>query len=151
MEVFRLIVVIFLKNVTSPRYYECICKISHVPPRGAQPSKKGSLKSRLFWTFSILVLFLFLAAIPLYGINSDQAQYFKTLELLLGAKIGKLMTLGIGPIVTASIVLQLFKGAGILKLETSSEHGRFVYNGTHKLLTFLLSLPKELCMLLLGP
>ncbi|MCA9460347.1 MAG: preprotein translocase subunit SecY [Nanoarchaeota archaeon] len=105
-------------------------------PEVSNPIKKGSLKTRMMWTFGMLVLFLFLASVPLFGVLDTQAQYFKTLELLLGAKIGMLLTLGIGPIVTASIVLQLLKGSGILKFDMDSEEGKFIYAGTHKLLTF---------------
>lgn len=105
-------------------------------PEVADPEKKQSLKQKLMWTGGILVLFLFLAAIPLFGVSPDQASYFQQLELLLGAKIGKLLTLGIGPIVTASIVLQLLKGAQILSFDLNSEEGKFVYTGSSKLLTF---------------
>ena len=105
-------------------------------PEVASPTKKQTLKKRMLWTLGMLVLFLFLASIPLYGIDGSQAEYFKTLELLLGAKIGFLLTLGIGPIVTASIVLQLLKGSGIIKFDLTNEEGKFIYSGTHKLLTF---------------
>ncbi len=105
-------------------------------PEVSDPESKQTLKKRLLWTFGILLLYLFLAAVPLFGISAEQATYFQTLELLLGAKIGKLLTLGIGPIVTASIVLQLLKGAGILNFDLTSEDGKFVYSGTHKLMTF---------------
>lgn len=106
-------------------------------PEVKSPVKKQSLKQRLTWTGIVLLLFLFLASVPLYGITAESASYFKTLELLLGAKIGKLLTLGIGPIVTASIVLQLLKGAGILNFNTNTEEGKFIYSGSHKLLTFV--------------
>lgn len=106
-------------------------------PKVREPEKKGTLKTRLKWTFGILVLFLFLSSIPLFGIDSAQADYFRTLELLLGAKFGTLLTLGIGPIVTSSIVLQLLKGSGILNLDTSTEEGKFMYDGTQKTLTFI--------------
>jgi preprotein translocase subunit SecY len=105
-------------------------------PEVAGPTKKQSLKTRLLWTFGILVLFLFLASIPLFGVSGEAAAYFEYLELLLGAKIGMLLTLGIGPIVTASIILQLLKGSGIINFDLSTEEGKFIYSGTHKLLTF---------------
>jgi len=105
-------------------------------PEVISPTKKGTLKKRLTWTFGMLVLFIFLATVPLYGVSGSQAEYFKTLELLLGAKIGMLLTLGIGPIVTASIVLQLLKGSGLLKFDMRTEEGNFIYAGSHKLLTF---------------
>lgn len=106
-------------------------------PEVKGPASKLSLKSRMGWTFGMLVLFLFLASVPLFGVASSQAEYFKTLELLLGAKFGFLLTLGIGPIVTSSIVLQLLKGAGIIKFDLSNEEGKIMYSGTLKLLAFI--------------
>ena len=105
-------------------------------PEVSSPAKKQTLKKRLIWTFGILILFLFLASIPLYGISVAQSDYFQALELLLGAKIGKLLTLGIGPIVTTSIVLQLLKGSGIINIDLNNEEGKFIWSGTQKLLTF---------------
>ena len=106
-------------------------------PEVRNPGKKLNLKSRLLWTFGILILFLFLATIPIYGVSGDSLQFFERLELLLGAKIGKLLTLGIGPIVTASIILQLLKGSGIIKFDLTTEEGKFIFNGTQKLLVFI--------------
>jgi preprotein translocase subunit SecY len=106
-------------------------------PEVKSPVKKLSLKQKLTWTLGILALYLFLTDIPIFGVVASQLEYFQQMELLLGAKIGKLLTLGIGPIVTASIVLQLLKGAGLIKFDLTTESGKFYYSGTHKLLTFL--------------
>ncbi len=119
-------------------------------PEVSNPTKKGSLKTRLLWTGGILVLYLFLISIPLYGVSPNQASYFQTLELLLGAKIGKLLTLGISPIVTASIVLQLLKGSGIITLDINSEEGKFVYSGSHKFLTFIFIILEALIYVMFG-
>lgn len=106
-------------------------------PEVKSPEKKQDLKTRLIWTFGVLVLYLFIASVPLFGIQGEIASQLARLELLFGAKIGTLLTLGIGPIVTASIMLQLFKGAGLLKFDLNTEDGKFLYHGTHKILTFL--------------
>lgn len=119
-------------------------------PEVRSPSKKGTLKTRLKWTFGMLVLFVFLASIPLFGVDGSAAEYFRTLELLLGAKIGFLLTLGIGPIVTASIILQLLKGSGIINFDMSTEDGKFFYHGTHKLLTFFFILIESFVFVAFG-
>lgn len=119
-------------------------------PEVRAPIKKLSLKQKLSWTGGILFLYLFLASVPLFGITAEQASYFKTLELLLGAKIGKLLTLGIGPIVTSSIVLQLLKGAGIINFDTNYEDGKFKYTGTHKLLTFAFIIIEAMVYVMFG-
>lgn len=119
-------------------------------PEVKSPHTKPNLKKRMVWTFGMLVLFLFLASVPLYGISTEQAQYFQNLELLLGAKIGFLLTLGIGPIVTSSIVLQLLKGSGILKFDMNTEDGKFLYSGSHKILTFLFILVESVVYVMFG-
>jgi preprotein translocase subunit SecY len=48
------------------------------------------------------------------------------------------MLLGIGPIVTASIVLQLLVGAGIIKLNLSDPRDQAVFQGTQKALVFVM-------------
>lgn len=106
-------------------------------PEVALPKDKVPIKKKLTWTFGILVLFFVLGLIPLFGVDASQASQFETLELILGAKIGKLLTLGIGPLVTSSIILQLLVGAGVLKFDTSTEEGKAVYTGTSKLLAYV--------------
>jgi len=119
-------------------------------PEVANPTKKGSLKTRLMWTGGILILYLFLVSVPLFGVSAEQASYFQTLELLLGAKIGKLLTLGISPIVTSSIVLQLLKGSGILNFNLNTEEGKFIYSGSHKLLTFAFIILEAIVYVMFG-
>jgi len=57
--------------------------------------------------------------------------------LLAGAS-GSIMHLGIGPIVTASIVLQLLKGADILHIDTSEARGQVIYMGLQKILIIVM-------------
>ncbi len=123
--------------------------LMHIP-EVKSPDKKRDLKTRLLWTLGILVLFLFLSAVPLFGIQGEVAQQLQRLELLFGASIGTLMTLGIGPIVTASIMLQLFKGAGILNFDMNTEDGKFLYHGTHKVIAFVFIILQAFIFVRLG-
>lgn len=119
-------------------------------PEVRPPEQKQTLKVRMAWTFGVLILFLFLGTITLFGLTGEQAEYFRTLELLLGAKIGTLVTLGVGPIVTASIILQLLKGAGILNINMQTEEGKFIFSGTHKLLTFVFIIVQSIVYVMFG-
>ena len=86
-------------------------KITGILPGISEPKTHLSFKSRLKWTGIILLLFLVLGQISLYGIDPVSKERFQFYELILGSSIGSLMTLGIGPIVTASIILQLLVGS----------------------------------------
>jgi preprotein translocase subunit SecY len=108
--------------------------ITHLPEVEGPQQKKLSLAQKLKWTLIILVLFFVLSAIPLFGLGQNALAQFTFLSTVLGASFGSLISLGIGPIVTASIVLQLLNGAGIVKFDLSSHEGKRRFQGIQKLL-----------------
>ena len=81
----------------------------------------------------ILLAFFILANIPLYGLGPNSLAQFESLALILGTDFGSIISLGIGPIVMASIILQLLVGSGILKIDTNTTEGKKYYQGLQKL------------------
>ena len=108
--------------------------ISLIPEVSKPMEKKLSFKKKLYWTLAILIGFFILGTLPLYGLGEDRLAQFETLSIIIGASFGSLMTLGIGPIVTASIVLSLLQGSGIINFDTSTEVGKKRYHGISRLL-----------------
>ncbi|MBI4141917.1 preprotein translocase subunit SecY [Candidatus Woesearchaeota archaeon] len=103
-------------------------------PEVAPPKqKKLSFKEKLKWTGIVLVLFFVLSMVPLFGLGQNALQRFEILSIILGASFGSILSLGIGPLVTASIVLQLLNGSGILKFDTKTHEGRQKYQGIQKI------------------
>src|SRR3989338_3791616 len=110
-------------------------KILRLIPSIAEPKVYLSFKSRLKWTAIILVLFFVLGSITIYGAGQQDYSRFLFFELVLGSKMGSILTLGIGPIVMASIILQLLVGSGIIPWDLKSTAGRARFQGTQKILT----------------
>jgi preprotein translocase subunit SecY len=108
--------------------------ITHLPEVEGPQHKKLAFGEKLKWTITILVLYFILGLIPLYGLGANALTQFQFLSTVLGASFGSLISLGIGPIVTASIVLQLLNGAGITKFDLSTHEGKRRYQGIQKLL-----------------
>ncbi len=104
-------------------------------PEVAKPHERLTFKTKLIWTGLILVIFFLLQTIPLFGLGQNALQTFELLSLILGAEFGSLISLGIGPIVTASIVLQLLNGSGIVKFDLQSHEGKQRFQGTQKILS----------------
>src|SRR3989344_3086615 len=82
--------------------------------------KKLSFKQKLKWTSIILIAFFILSVVPLFGLGQNALIQFEQLSIILVASFGSVLSLGIGPIVTASIVLQLLTGSGILKIDQTT-------------------------------
>src|SRR3989304_7213468 len=82
--------------------------------------KKLAFNTKFKWTLIILAVFFILANIPLFGLAQNSLERFEYLAIILGTDFGSIISLGIGPIVMASIILQLLVGSGILKIDLNS-------------------------------
>jgi len=109
--------------------------IYNLPEVTPPKQKRLSFKEKLKWTIIVLVLFYILGLIPLYGLGQNALQQFEFLSVILGASFGSIISLGIGPIVTASIVLQLLNGSGIVKFDLTTHEGKQRFQGIQKLLS----------------
>tara|TARA_Y100000310_G_scaffold167856_1_gene167792 strand:- start:6028 stop:7434 length:1407 start_codon:yes stop_codon:yes gene_type:complete len=108
--------------------------ITNLPEVEGPTQKKLSFKEKLKWTSIAIIIFFVLGLMPLFGLGRNALENFQTLSIILGAEFGSLISLGIGPIVTASIVLQLLNGSGIIKFDLQSPDGKKRFQGTQKML-----------------
>ncbi len=106
-------------------------------PEVVHPEEKNlSFNTKLKWTLVILAAFFILANISLYGLASSALSRFQYLAIILGTDFGSIISLGIGPIVMASIILQLLTGAGIVNIDTNTVEGKKFFQGLQKILVF---------------
>jgi len=110
--------------------------LHNLPEVRGPTEKKVSFNVKLKWTLVILVGYFILANIPLFGITPGSLDRFQYLAILLGTSFGSIISLGIGPIVMASIILQLLQGAQILNIDTNTAEGKKFFQGMQKLLAF---------------
>jgi preprotein translocase subunit SecY len=110
--------------------------LKNLPEVRAPTEKKVGFNVKLKWTIIILVAYFVLSNISLYGISESALSRFEYLAILLGTSFGSIISLGIGPIVMSSIILQLLSGAGIIKIDTNTAEGKKFFQGMQKLLTF---------------
>jgi preprotein translocase subunit SecY len=107
-----------------------------IPEVHKPEEKKLSFNVKLKWTLVVLAAFFVLANVPLYGLAQNALDRFKYLAIIMGTDFGSVISLGIGPIVMASIILQLLTGAEILRIDTSTVEGKKFFQGVQKLLVF---------------
>src|SRR3989338_1083579 len=108
--------------------------LKNLPEIEKPVEKKLSFGVKAKWTIIILAAFFVLANIPLYGLSNNALERFDNLAVILGTDFGSIISLGIGPIVMASIILQLLVGAKILAIDLTSPEGKRYFQGLQKLL-----------------
>ena len=114
-------------------------------PEIRAPEKKVSINQRLLWTGACLALFLICCQTPLYGIRSvASSDPFYWLRVIIASNRGTLMELGISPIVTSGMILQVLSGTGILHVDNSNPEDRELFNSAQKLCGLLITLAEAI-------
>ena len=112
-------------------------------PEVSLPRRHVAFKEKLIWTTAALVLFFIMGTIYPIGVSpeslADKISGFAQLQMIFASKIGTIVSTGIGPIVTASIILQLLKGAEMIEIDTKTPEGKALYQGVQKILTIVIA------------
>lgn len=106
-------------------------------PEVQPPRRHVSFKEKLMWSGLALTIYLIMAQITLYGMEERALNYFGQLQYVLASRAGTLMQLGIGPVVTAGIVLQLVVGANLVGLNLQEARDKALFTGLQKILALL--------------
>jgi preprotein translocase subunit SecY len=112
-------------------------------PEVKLPGRKVPFKEKLIWTSVTLLLFFLMGVIYPYGVSSEtlaeKIRGFEQMTMIFASKIGSLTSVGIGPIVTSSIILQLLQGADMIEVDLKTKDGKVLFQATQKVLTILLA------------
>lgn len=106
-------------------------------PAISKPEGHVHFKTKMTWTLIILITYFALTNVLLYGLG-ESIDIFSEYRAIMAGASGSLMHLGIGPIVTGSIIMQLFVGAKIIKLDLTDADDKAVYQGTQKILVIVM-------------
>jgi protein transport protein SEC61 subunit alpha len=121
------------------RFLSLFRPIGRVLPEIKKPERKVSFNEKIFWTALVLVIFLVMTEIPLYGVAQSASDQFGQLRVIFASNRGTLMELGIGPIVTAGLILQLLAGSSIIKCDMSNSEDRGLFTSASKVFTIVLT------------
>ena len=98
-------------------------------PNIKKPDRPFSFREKLKWTAIIMAVYFIMFSVPAFGvkISSLNSPIFAIINTIFAARIGTLVTVGIGPIVLSSIVLQMLSGAGVINMDLNDpeDKGRF--------------------------
>ncbi|HML06130.1 MAG TPA: preprotein translocase subunit SecY [Methanobacterium sp.] len=119
---------------------EILQPIFSLIPQVKSPTYRMPFREKLKWTGIILILYFFLTQIHAFGLSPTAVDQFAQLRAVLAGNFGSIITLGIGPIVSASIILQLLVGGKIINLDLSRHEDKALFQGTQKLLAILFTL-----------
>jgi len=121
------------------RFLSLFKPVGRVLPEIKVPERKVSFNEKIFWTALVLVIFLVMTEVPLYGIPTTASDQFSALRVIFASNRGTLMELGIGPIVTAGLILQLLVGSAIIQCDMSIPEDRGLFTIASKVFSLVLT------------
>ncbi|RLM59049.1 protein transport protein Sec61 subunit alpha-like isoform X1 [Panicum miliaceum] len=94
-------------------------------PEVQSADRKIPFREKVIYTVISLFIFLVCSQLPLYGIHSTTgADPFYWMHVILASNRGTIMELGITPIVTSGMVMQLLVGSKIIEVDNSVREDR---------------------------
>lgn len=122
------------------RFLKFFSPFVRVMPEIRQPQREVSFKEKFIWTALVLIIYLVMSNIPLYGVQLDEStDYFYWLRVILASQRGMLTELGIGPIVTSGLIMQLLLGSKIINVNMADPYDRAMFTGAQKVLSIFLT------------
>ncbi|MBM2819766.1 MAG: preprotein translocase subunit SecY [Nitrosarchaeum sp.] len=113
-------------------------------PQVPKPKKKISLQTRLLWCGLALLIYMVMGQTPLFGATVPAFDFLQFARVIFASQQGTLVELGIGPIVTAGLLMQLLKGSDILKFDFKKPEERGVFQTATKLVTYVVIIAESI-------
>ena len=110
----------------------------NVYPSITKPEGHVRFNQKLWTTTLVLIIYFGMTNVMLYGISDSTLDIFSSFRAIMAGASGSIMHLGIGPIVTGSIIMQLFAGAKIIQLDLQDSADKQLYQGVQKLLVMIM-------------
>ena len=117
-------------------------KMVDVYPSITKPDGHVRFSQKLWTTTLVLIIYFAMTNVMIWGLAEATMDIFSSFRAIMAGASGSVMHLGIGPIVTASIIMQLFAGAKIIKLDLQEPGDKQLYQGVQKILV-LMMIPVE--------
>ncbi|KRX06610.1 SecY subunit domain [Pseudocohnilembus persalinus] len=104
-------------------------------PQVVESTQKTQMREKVIWTGITLFIYLVCSQIPLYGVNRAKgADAYYWMRVILASNRGSLMELGISPLVTASMIMQLLAGIKFINVNMQVKSDRALFNTAQRVL-----------------
>ena len=121
-----------------------------IMPEVKQPQREVSFKQKFIATAVVLIIFIIMSNIPIYGIMQEGNDSMYWLRVILASRRGTLTELGIGPIVTAGLIMQLLLGSKIINVDMSDPYDRSMFSGSQKVMGMFMTMFQGIMYILGG-
>ena len=123
------------------KFLQVLRPFMSLTPEVMKPKKEVKFNEKILWTFGAVIIYFIMSSIPIYGRPPQQGgDPFEFLRTIMASNRGTLAELGIGPIVTAGLILQILVGSKIINIDMGDPEERSLYTGAQKVLSVFMTI-----------
>ena len=123
------------------RFLQAVRPFMSITPEVVKPTREVHFNEKLIWTFGALVIYFVMASTPIVGPKLEgAADPFAFMRTITASTQGSLAELGIGPIVTAGLIMQILVGSKIINVNMGDPEERSLYTGAQKVMSVAMTI-----------
>jgi protein transport protein SEC61 subunit alpha len=134
-----------------PTFLQMLKPVMCILPEVETPERKVPFREKVLWTIITLFIYLICSQIPLYGMfSTGSADPFYWMRVILASNRGTLMELGISPIITSGMIMQLLAGVKMLQVDNSNKEDKQLFEGAQKLVGLIITIVQAVAYVVSG-
>jgi protein transport protein SEC61 subunit alpha len=120
-------------------------------PEVEKPTSSIPFREKVLWTTCALLIYMVCSNLPLYGVQrARSSDPFYWMRVVLASNRGTLMELGVSPLVTTGMVMQLLAGARVIDVNLDVKEDRVLFMAAQKVVGLLVTLAMAASYVLSG-
>ncbi|UCG00944.1 MAG: preprotein translocase subunit SecY [Candidatus Heimdallarchaeota archaeon] len=131
-------------------FLQAIRPFMSITPEVVKPPREVHFNEKVMWTFAALVIYFVMASTPIIGAHYEGADPIALMRIITASTRGSLAELGIGPIVTAGLIMQILVGSKIISVNMGDPEERALYTGAQKVMSVALTVIEATAFLIGG-
>lgn len=132
------------------RFLQAVRPFMSITPEVVKPTREVQFNEKMIWTFTALIIYFVMTSTPIIGANLGEGDPFAFMRTITASTQGSLAELGIGPIVTAGLIMQILVGSKIINVNMGDPEERSLYTGAQKVMSVLMTIIEAFAFLIGG-
>ncbi len=132
------------------RFLQAVRPFMSITPEVVKPTREVHFNEKMIWTFAALIIYFVMTSTPIIGAEFEGGDPFAFMRTITASTQGSLAELGIGPIVTAGLIMQILVGSKIINVNMGDPEERSLYTGAQKVMSVAMTIIEALAFLIGG-
>lgn len=132
------------------RFLQVIRPFVAMIPNIGKPNREVFYNEKVLWTLLALIIYFLMSSIPIIGAGREKGDPFALIRTVTASTHGSLAEVGVGAIVTASLIMHVLVGLKIVKVNLEDPKEKSLYHGSEKFIALVITIVVPIILVIGG-